>query len=177
MAIKKLPTGEWLADFYLNGRGSRRIRKTFVTKGEAVAFEDYTRAEAENKPWIKEKEDRRKLSELIKLWDSLHGQSLKAVKSRKAKLDIVCNGLGDPIASQLTAKDWAHYRDQRLKGKISNGYHDDESKWKVKPITVNREQNYLSAVFNELKRLGEWNLPNPLDGVRTFREDEKEMSC
>lgn len=88
----------------------------------------------------------------------------------------MCAGLGDPIASQLTAKDWAHYRDQRLKGKISNGYHDDESKWKVKPITVNREQNYLTAVFNELKRLGEWSLPNPLDGVRTFREVEKEMS-
>lgn len=176
MSIKKLSSGEWLADFYLDGRGSRRIRKSFTTKGEAVAFEDFTRAEAENKPWIKEKEDRRKLSELIKLWDSLHGQSLKAVKSRKAKLDIVCAGLGDPIASQLTAKDWAHYRDRRLKGEISNGYHDDPSKWKVKPITVNREQNYLAAVFNELKRLGEWSLPNPLEGVRTFREDEKEMS-
>ena len=121
MSIKKLSSGEWLADFYLDGRGSRRVRKSFATKGEAVAFEDYTRAEAGNKPWIKEKEDRRKLSELINLWDSLHGQSLKAVKSRKAKLDIVCAGLGDPIASQLTAKDWAHYRDQRLKGKISNG--------------------------------------------------------
>lgn len=45
---------------------------------------------------------------------------------------------------------------------IPNGYHYDKAKWKVKPITVDREQNYLSAVFNELKRVGEWNLPNPL---------------
>jgi len=176
MTLKKLSNGKWQTDFLLNGRGSRRVRKYFDTKGEAVAFEDYLRKEAEDKPWIKEKQDRRRLSDLIDLWFSLHGQSLKAVKSRKAKLDIVCNGLGNPVAAELKQKDWAHYRDQRLKGLISNGYHEDKSKWVVKPITVNREQHYLSAVFNELKRLGEWKLPNPLDGVRIYRVDEKEMS-
>lgn len=71
-----------------------------------------------------------------------------------AKLQIVCNGLGDPIASRLTAKDWAHYRDKRLRGEIDNGYHKNPEKWIAKPITVNREQQYLEAVFNELKRLG-----------------------
>ncbi|WP_210496572.1 phage integrase [Pantoea ananatis] len=176
MTLKKLSNGKWQTDFLLDGRGSRRVRKYFDTKGEAVAFEDYLRKEAEDKPWIKEKQDRRRLSDLIDLWFSLHGQSLKAVKSRKAKLDIVCNGLGNPVAAELKQKDWAHYRDQRLKGLISNGYHEDKSKWVVKPITVNREQHYLSAVFNELKRLGEWKLPNPLDGVRIYRVDEKEMS-
>ncbi|MCH9300471.1 phage integrase [Pantoea allii] len=176
MTLKKLSNGKWQTDFLLDGRGSRRVRKYFDTKGEAVAFEDYLRKEAEDKPWIKEKQDRRRLSDLIDLWFSLHGQSLKAVKSRKAKLDIVCNGLGNPVAAELKQKDWAHYRDQRLKGLISNGYHEDKSKWVVRPITVNREQHYLSAVFNELKRLGEWKLPNPLDGVRIYRVDEKEMS-
>ncbi|MFL3346671.1 tyrosine-type recombinase/integrase, partial [Enterobacter hormaechei] len=43
-------------------------------------------------------------------------------------------------------------------------------------FTVNREHHYLEAVFNELKRLGEWSLPNPLEGVRVFKEAEKEMS-
>ena len=43
-------------------------------------------------------------------------------------------------------------------------------------MTVNREQQYLEPVFNELKRLGEWRLPNPLKGVRVFNEAEKEMS-
>lgn len=176
MAIKKLASGEWLADFYLDGRGSRRIRKSFSTKGEAVAFEQYCRDEAQQKPWLGEKEDRRRLSELIDLWHRLHGQSLSAHKSRRAKLDIVCRGLGDPVAAQLTAKDWAHYRDQRLKGEIDNGYHSDPAKWVAKPVTVNREQQYLEAVFNELKRLGEWKLPNPLEGVRTFKEKEKEMT-
>lgn len=176
MAITKISSGEWLCDFRLDGRDSRRIRKKFATKGEAVAYEQYYREEAQQKPWLGEKEDRRRLSELIKLWNSLHGQSLSASKSRLAKLHIVCRGLGDPIAANLTAKDWAHYRDQRLKGEIDNGYHSDPEKWKAKPITVNREQQYLEAVFNELKRLGEWKLPNPLEGVRIFKEKEKEMS-
>jgi integrase len=176
MAIKKLPSGEWLADFRVDGRDSRRVRKSFDTKGEAVAYEAYCKEEAKDKPWKAEKEDRRRLSEIIQLWHSLHGQALVASKSRLAKLQIICNGLGDPVASHLTAKDWAHYRDRRLRGEIDNGYHKDPADWIAKPITVNREQQYLAAVFNELKRLGEWKLPNPLEGVRIFKEAEKEMS-
>ncbi|WP_337038120.1 MULTISPECIES: phage integrase [Pseudescherichia] len=176
MAIKKLSSGEWLADFRVDGKDSRRIRKKFATKGEAVSYEQYYRDEAQNKPWMGEKEDRRRLSEIIELWHNLHGQALIASKTRLAKLHIVCNGLGNPIASQLTAKDWAHYRDRRLRGEIDNGFHKDPADWAVKPITVNREQQYLMAVFNELKRLGEWSLPNPLDGIRVFKEADKEMS-
>ncbi|MEN4874416.1 site-specific integrase [Kosakonia cowanii] len=176
MAVKKLPSGEWLCDFRVDGRDSRRVRKRFATKGEAVSYEQYYRDEAQNKPWLSEKEDRRKLSELIMLWHNLHGQALVANRSRLAKLKIVCNGMGDPVASQITAKDWAHYRDRRLRGEIDNGFHKDKNKWIAKPITVNREQHYLDAVFNELKRLGEWSLPNPLEGIRIFKEAEKEMS-
>lgn len=130
------------------------MRKKFSTKGEAVAYEQYYREEAQNKPWMEEKEDRRRLSELIELWHNLHGQSLEASKSRLAKLHIACRGLGDPIAAQLNAKDFAHYRDKLLKGEIDNGYHANPEKWIAKPITVNREQQNLVAVFNELKRLG-----------------------
>ena len=176
MTVRKLPSGLWLVECYPNGRDKKRLRKTFATKGEAVAFETYTLEEAKNKPWLGEKADRRKLSELIELWDKLHGQTLSAGKSRMGKLHIICNGLKDPIASQLTAKDWSTYRGKRLRGEISNGYHENPEKWIAKPITVNREQQYLDAMFNELKRLGEWSLPNPLDGVRTFKEEEKEMS-
>lgn len=176
MAIKKLTSGEWLCDFRVDGAESRRVRKKFSTKGEALAYEQYYREEAQSKPWMGERVDRRRLSELIELWHNLHGQSLEANKSRLAKLHIVCRGLGDPVAAQLTAKDFAHYRDKRLRGEIDNGYHANPAKWIAKPVTVNREQQYLTAVFNELKRLGEWALPNPLEGVRVFKEAEKEMS-
>ncbi|EPS5556990.1 site-specific integrase [Enterobacter roggenkampii] len=176
MSVRKTPSGEWLCDFRIDGANSRRIRKKFATKGEALSYEQYCLNEAQDKPWKAEKEDRRRLNEIIELWHNLHGQALVASKSRLAKLHIVCNGLGNPVASQLTAKDWAHYRDRRLRGEIDNGYHKDPADWVAKPITVNREQQYLMAVFNELKRLGEWKLPNPLEGVRVFKEAEKEMS-
>lgn len=176
MTVSKQKNGKWLCELYPSGRGGKRIRKQFNTKGEAEAYEAYTKNEHENKPWLGKKEDRRRLSEIINLWHSLHGQSLSAIKSRMAKLEIVCRGLGDPIASQLTPKDWAHYRDQRLSGFIDNGHQRNPEKWAVKPITVNREQQYLMAVFNELRRLGEWDLPNPLEGIRTFKEKEREMS-
>lgn len=171
-----MTSGEWLCDFRVDGAESRRVRKKFSTKSEAVAYEKYYREEAQNKPWMGEKEDRRRLSELAELWHNLHGQSLEASKSMLAKLHIVCRGLEDPVASQLTAKYFAHYNDKRLKGEIDNGYHANPEKWIVKPITVKREQRYLVAVFNELKRLGEWDLPNTLEGVRVFKEAEKEMS-
>ena len=176
MTVKKLGPNEWLCDFYVNGRGSRRIRKSFVTRGEAVAYENYYKNEASNKPWLAEKEDRRRLSELIELWHRLHGQQLSSSKFRLGKLEFICRGLNNPIASQLTAKDWAHYRDRRLRGEIENGYHTNPKSWIAKPITVNTEHLFLSAVFNELKRLGEWTLPNPLDGTRPFKQSEKEMS-
>ncbi|MEC5345055.1 site-specific integrase [Brenneria populi] len=176
MTVRKLNTGKWLCECYPNGRDSKRIRKQFNTKGEAESFEKYTMREVDDKPWLGAKEDRRKLSELIELWHNLHGRSLSAIESRMGKFRLICNGLNDPIASRLTAKDWAHYRDKRLAGEIPNGRDADPEKWIVKPITVNREQQYLCAMFNELKRLGEWHLPNPLDGIRVFKEAEKEMS-
>ncbi|MDH8666175.1 site-specific integrase, partial [Klebsiella pneumoniae] len=40
----------------------------------------------------------------------------------------------------------------------------------------NLEHAYFLAVFNELKRLGEWAPPNPLENVRQFRTEESEMS-
>jgi len=41
---------------------------------------------------------------------------------------------------------------------------------------MNLEHAFFLAVFNELKRLGEWKAPNPLENVRQFRIDESEMS-
>ena len=40
---------------------------------------------------------------------------------------------------------------------------------KVKPNTINHEHAYLNAVFSELKKLGEWKLPNPLDGIHSLK--------
>jgi len=106
----------------------------------------------------------------------LHGCSLNDKKGRLGKLNIICRGLGDPVASALTAKDWAHYRDRRLRGEIQNGYKTSAKSLKVSIGTVDCEHAFLRAVFNELKRLGEVNYPNPLKNVREFEVPEREMA-
>lgn len=154
MTIRKQPNGEWLCECYPNGRDGKRVRKQFATKGEAVAFENFTMDEVNKKPWQGEKEDRRKLSELIEQWHSLYGQTLADPKRLMAKLSIICNGLGDPVASELTAGDFMKYREARLKGEVRN--EDGALMSPVKPRTVNLEQRNLSSAFGTLKKLGHW---------------------
>ena len=97
-------------------------------------------------------------------------------KGRLGKLKIISAGIGDPIASTITPKDWAHYRDQRLRGEIDNGYSTSLATRKVSTDTVNCEHAFLRAVFNELKRLGEWSLPNPHENISEFDQPEREMA-
>lgn len=48
MSIRKDKNGKWLFEKYLEG--GRRIRKTFATKGEALAYENYIEEQAVTKP-------------------------------------------------------------------------------------------------------------------------------
>lgn len=169
MTIRKLDSGEWLCDLRPNGVSGKRIRKKFATKGEALSYEKFILSEIENKPWLGEKQDNRRLSDLIVLWHDLYGRTLTDSVRMMSKLKAICAGLGDPIASQLTASDFSLYREGRLKGEIPdiNG-----RLMEIKPVTVNHEQRNLSAVFGTLKKLGHWDLPNPLAGLPTFKVDE-----
>lgn len=81
------------------------------------------------------------------------------------------------VAKEITAKDWAHYRDDRLEEKIQNGYKTSLKSLKVSPGTVICEHAFLRALFNELERLGEISYPNPLKNIREFDQPEKEKSC
>ncbi len=42
MTVRKNPAGGWICELYPNGAKGKRIRKKFATKGEALAFEQYT---------------------------------------------------------------------------------------------------------------------------------------
>lgn len=75
---------------------------------------------------------------------------------------IIAKGLGDPVAKDLTSKDFSHYRAKQLK--------------KYKPKTLNNWQTYLSSVYNELKRLSEIDYHNPLSELRTIKIPERELS-
>ena len=89
---------KWLCECHQN----TRMRKQFATRGEAVAFENSTMDEVNKKLWLGEKEDRRRLSEVIEQCCSLYGQTFADSKRLMAKLNIICNGLSDPVASDLT---------------------------------------------------------------------------
>lgn len=173
MTVRKTDDGEWICDLRPNGVKGKRIRKRFKTKGEALAYEKYISNEMEDKPWIGEKQDNRRLSEIIDQWHDLYGRTLTDSKRMMSKLQAICAGMGNPIASQITAADFSRYREGRLKGEIP----DIKGRCMiVKPRTVNHEQRNLSAVFGMLKKLGHWSYQNPLAGIPTFKINESMVS-
>ncbi|MDC9820939.1 phage integrase [Pectobacterium carotovorum] len=173
MSVRKLETGKWLCECYPNGRDKKRIRKTFPTKGEAVAYEQFIMNESASKPWIAEKKDNRNLQDLADLWFNLHGQSLSAGLMVYRKLSHIIKALGNPKAISFTANDFAHYRTKRLTGEI---YLDKRFPYGATKTTLNMDHSHMHTMFSELSRLGEWKLPNPLATLRKFSTVEREMS-
>lgn len=176
MAVRKLSSGEWVADFYTvdrsNGKQGKRVRKKFSTKGEALAFENYTLQKIEDSPWLGDGKDTRKLSDLVYLWYERHGITLRDGEKRKSAMLWAADCMGSPLATEFSAQLFTAYRAKRLDGQFARTKRISQ----VSPRTMNLEHAYFLAVFNELKRLGEWVAPNPLENVRQFRVDESEMA-
>ncbi|CDL86353.1 phage integrase [Xenorhabdus cabanillasii] len=168
MAVRKLSSGKWLCEYYPNGRSGTRVRKQFSTKGEALAFERKLSPKEIPAGSVKQSI---KLSDLVNRWYEMHGKTLNSGHSRKSKLDAICLRLGDPYVTEFDKNMFAVYREHRLNGKWNA-----KGKAAPKQATVNREQSYLHSVFAELKRLGEWEGENPLDGVRQFKEGDQELA-
>lgn len=163
MSIKKADAG-WIVDSQPGGRGGKRFRKTFKTQAEAKAYEAWLTTQVnQDSKWQPEKRDTRKLSELIELWHSHHGSGLKAGANTHSRLKLACDAMGNPVADRFNADAFATYRTKRLAAGIT-------------PNSVNREHAYLRAMFNELRRLGQWKKPNPLVQLRQFKIQEREMS-
>lgn len=161
--IKKLPSGRWQVDIQPGGRGQKRVRKSFDTKGEALRFERWVIARQEAGEDWNPKQDKRTLTDLVKLWYVHHGHALKDGESRKRKLNALAERLGNPRASHFTSGDFAAYRLVRLEEGLSAN-------------TLNHEQAYLTAVFNELNRQGHWKGENPLGKLRKLKIDETELA-
>ena len=163
MAIPK-SDGGWLVDAQPGGRGGKRFRKTFKTQAEAKAYEAWLTTQVnQNTKWQPEKRDTRKLSELIELWYSHHGSGLKAGANTHGRLKLACKAMGNPVADKFNVETFATYRTKRLTAGIT-------------PNSVDREHAYLRAMFNELRRLGQWKKPNPLAELRQFKVQERELS-
>ena len=163
MTIKKTNSG-WLVDIQPGGRGGKRFRKSFTTKAEALQWETWLKAQVQQSPeWRPGGHDKRKLSELVELWFNQHGINLRDGEGTKKRLLAICQAMKDPIAEKFTADDFAQYRANRMADNVA-------------PATLNREHATLRAVFNELKRLGQWKTSNPLENIRRIKSPERELS-
>lgn len=114
MAVKKQNDGQWLADFYIvnrsNGKQGKRIRKKFATKGEALAFENYTLQKVEDAPWLGETKELRKLTDLVHLWYERHGITLRDGEKRKSAMLWAAECMGSPLANEFNAQLFTAYR-------------------------------------------------------------------
>ncbi|EEX94383.1 integrase family protein [Vibrio orientalis CIP 102891 = ATCC 33934] len=175
MSVRKLENENkkpWLCECYPQGRAGKRIRKRFATKGEALAFEKFTMAEVDDKPWLGEKKDLRTLQDLVELWYKLHGQHLKSAEKVYPRLCSIVEELGNPFAIKFTAKDFVHWRSTR---KAKHRHIGPDTGKFISAPTNNLDLRYMRAVFNELTSLGEWTHPNPLASVKSIPVTESEM--
>lgn len=154
------------------GKVSKRIRKTFSTKGEALAYQNHIMENIHVKPWLDGKEDRRKLRDLVGQWFDEHDVTLDDGEKHKGAMDFACESMGEPLAHEFNAIMFSLYRSKRLSGEISRTSRVKQ----VSPRTMNLELAYFRAVFNELKRLGHWKLDNPLSNLRPFKSEEAELA-
>lgn len=150
-------------DIRPHGRNGKRVRKTLASMGEARAFERHILAKyKDTEEWEQPKADKRRLSDLIKLWFDLHGQQLKSGAKRLTELNKACALLNDPIANEFTAAMFTDFRAKRLAEVSAN--------------TANHDLTNFRSLFNELERLGEWPHGNPIARVRKIKTDERELN-
>jgi len=153
--------GKWFVQ--VDRKGLKRVRRTFVLKRDAVAFELATLSSmpAQN---VVDYVDNRRLSELIELWFMLHGVNLSDGVRRKAILVVLATALGDPVARSLSASAFLeyHFKCQQYSSSV-------ESK------TLNNRLGYLAAAFNILKKLGVINYPCPVTNIDKIKIHERQL--
>ncbi|HZX31559.1 MAG TPA: tyrosine-type recombinase/integrase [Rhodocyclaceae bacterium] len=163
MTIKQVKTG-WQVNIQPGGRGGKRVKKTFPTKAEAIAWERHVRAKVQEQPdWAAPKRDARPLSDFVDIWFKHHGVGLSDGERRKRILEAMCEALSNPRADKFSADMFAEYRSQQLDGGIQKS-------------TLNHRLAYMKAMFNELRRLGHWKKENPVKSLRPFKLQERELS-
>lgn len=163
MTINPVKTG-WQVDIQPGGRGGRRIRKTFKTKAEALAWERHIQAKAqETADWMPAKKDNRRLLDLVEIWATRHGVTLRDGENTATRLRAMSTAMGNPIAEKFTAQDFAEYRAKRLADGITQN-------------NMNRELQYLKAMFNTLIALDVWTRENPISKLKAIKIVENELS-
>lgn len=152
----------WFVDFRPRGANSKRYRKTFSTKAEALRYKNHILVNY-TEEWNNSKKDNRRMSELLEYWYIHFGKPLKTGREMRRSLNNMINLLGNPICSSLDTSRLVAYRASRLESGLSRN-------------SMNREFAYLKSFFNELIRAKEYSGINPLAEIKQLKITETELS-
>lgn len=112
--------------------------------------------EIDDKPWMGNKPDYRRLSDVVERWFDLYGKTLANGPIIYQKFQHMIEAMGNPLADQFNSKIYADFRAKRMSGLLPFV----SVRWnKSAPsgATLNSELARFKAVFGKLKELGEWN--------------------
>lgn len=157
MSVRRLPSGLWQANCQPGGRSGRRVKKSFATKADAVAWERQQMGLG-----ARPAPSTLLLADLIQKWWDVHGHTLASGSDTYKRLLAFAESVGNPKLARFDAAVWSRYRQARLAAGIAPG-------------TLNRELCSLRAMFSEMERLGEFPGPNPLLRVRSLRVAEADL--
>ena len=116
-----------------------------------MAFERHIKDQAQDKPWLGEKADKRRVTDLVETWFNAHGVTLSDGLKRKGAMEFACFAMGNPLATEFNAKLFATYREQRLSGVFGSGLNS----------IAGADHSMVVAALNETKKgigdtLKEW---------------------
>lgn len=150
MATYRKRGDAWRAEIAKKGV---RVSRTFDTKAEAIAWATEKEAELGKAKPATLKALNKTLIDAIDRYEKEVAPSKKGVRWEKLRFTVFrkLEWVGSMIGA-IEPDDIAGWRDQRLK--------------KVKPSTVNRELNLLSAIFEHARREWKWILVNPVRDVK-----------
>lgn len=164
MAIKKLDDGRYELDTRTGGRTSKRIRKIFNRRADAVAYERYMLGKFQRKEWDPAAQiDRRTLDDIRELWWLYHGQTQKNGEIENRHLIKTITALDNPQVGEVNKRMLIVHRSRRLAQGISAS-------------TVNRDIYRLSGMFSALIKLDEFEGENPLRGLPPLKEKNPGMT-
>nr|SAY45639.1 Tyrosine recombinase XerD [Serratia marcescens] len=164
MAIKKLDDGRYELDTRVGGRGSKRVRKIFARRADAVAYERYMLGKIARKEWDPAKPvNKQPLDEVRSTWWLYHGQSLKNGEIENRHLIKTITALGNPPVNELDKRMLIEHRSLRLSAGISAS-------------TINRDIYRLSGMFSALIKIDEFAGENPVRGLPPLPEKDPGMT-
>lgn len=151
----------WVADFYLGGRGGRRIRVGVPSKQLAEAYERDAKLREFKGEVLDTRRSDIRLSGFIQKYRELHESGNRETTQERDTyiLNKLLDHLGDPLLHYISREDLETYKARRKRS--------------VSPATVNLELRVIKSLFNRAKDWG-YLKASPADGVQKYKLDEKE---